>query len=635
VTPPAEPARDRTWRTGVAVGFVGLGAITFVNTCALDDLEARVARIEAASQPVTVPPLRPDRVPGTATGWRPRGFGGAEADMLFVEGVSPETWLGPHPPGGTLRLRDAAAPRSLSPFATDAAADRVLQRVLGRLVSLDPDHPREVVPSLATEWRSSDDNLTTTWHLRRGVQFADGRELTSDDVVYSFDVLRDPGVDAADLRRRIDFVAEVAATDPWTVVVRVAEPSWRDALKFGYHLPVLNRAWFEAELPRAAARAGLSTAEGLEPGTPGFAEAFNAIRVPGPGTGPYMLDATEFDTSDGITLVRNPFAMHLALWPELHNVDQVHFTYVSDEGTALDMLRAGAIDIVHVDPATWDDGLRDDTALLAVAQHVAFEPFLALASSVVYNHRRPPFDDVAVRNAFARLVDRDWLLREVDRSRGRVAAGPFNPSFPEYPNHVPPLSFDLSPAPFAPDEAAAQLDAAGWLDHDGDATRDRNGVPLRVELIWGGTRPFWRQLGASMRAAGAEIGVDIQLQELDAATFETRFAQRDFDAAAVVETTPDPWFDPIDWYHSREDAPGGRNASGWHDPTADALMERLHGSMVYGERLLAWRDVHERIRDQQPVTFLLHETACVLVSRRLQGARAAPIGFVDDGVWIP
>lgn len=630
MTPPASDTQ-RGWRRIAVVAWVALAAMTLGNTCAVDDLEARLAQLQAGRSEPVVAPLAV-AVPGSATGYRARGFGGAEADVIHVEGAAPDAPLQvhdkPHPQGGTLQLRDPSAPRSLGPFVTDVAGYRVLQRVLGRLLVLDPDHPQVALPSLATAYTVSDDGRRTTWHIRRGVQFADGREMTAADVVWSFDVLRDPAVDAGYLRGRFENVVSVEAVDDYTVAVEVAEASWRDALAFGHELRVLHRQWFTEVLPRVAAANGLPATGWSRPGDPGFGEAMNLMRVPGPGTGPYMLDTQELDTRDGVTLVRNPFAMDTQLWPDNHNVDRVRFVYVADDHAALERLKAGEIDILPVDHATWDDALSRDATVTAVADRVEFDALYTFASAIVWNHRRPPLDDARVRRALAGLVDREWLLREVDRGRGAVALGPSKPGFAEYPHDLPPIPFD-------PAEAANLLAAAGWVDTDADGVRDRDGRPLRIELMWAGSRPFYRQLFASVRDAAARCGVDIVAAERDGGTFSARFAARDFDAAAQVGITPDPWIDPIGWYHSRQDVPGGMNASGWRDPVADGLMERIHTTFDVPQRLAAWREFHARFREEQPVTLLLHGKTGLLVSRRLRGARTAAIGFVDAGVWIP
>lgn len=621
--------QDRTFRVAVVVALSATALVTALNTVALGDLEALVIRrsaIDAAPQTQLAPS---SQIPGRPTGRKLAGFGGRQADQTWVQGASlasggPEGK--PHPQGGILTFRDPAAPRSLFPFANDAIAQRISSRVLGRLLILDPDQPQNVLPSLALSWDETPDHKRITWHLRRGVQFADGTPFTAADVVYSFECLRDPNVEAGYLRGRLENVDGIEAIDPFTVVMEISEPSWRDALTFGWELRILNQTWFERKTAEIASTHHL-TPTSTQPGEPGFAEAFNLIRVPGPGTGPYMLDAPNLDTANGLTLVRNPFAMDSQIHPAWNNIDTLRYEFVPDERTALERVRAGEIDVMSVDHAVWDAELAEDASFRAKVDHFEFDSVFNLASYIVWNHRRPQFADARVRTALGLLVDREFLVREVDRGRGRPAVAPTKPEFPEYPTDLVPLALD-------PTAASKLLDEAGWVDTDGDGVRDREGTPLRFKLSWGGQRAFYRQVGASLRDQAARVGVVIDLDETDFPSLNSRLGTREFDGAILVAMLPDPWVDPYGWYHSSQDVPGGQNTSGWRSSRVDDAVTRLHQAFDATERLARWHDFNHLFYEEQPVTLLLHGKAGLLVSKRLDGVRITPAGFVDQAAWI-
>ena len=114
-----------------------------------------------------------------------------------------------------------ANPTSLDPrHATGAAAVRIIPLIFSSLVSLDPSG--RVVPEAAERW----ENLSDTdylFHLRRGVRFHDGRELTSEDVKYTYDYMRDPEKGSPN-QGSLAMVTSIEAPDPYTVVFRLAEP---------------------------------------------------------------------------------------------------------------------------------------------------------------------------------------------------------------------------------------------------------------------------------------------------------------------------------------------------------------------------------------------------------------------------
>ena len=111
--------------------------------------------------------------------------------------------------------------------------------------------------SLATRWTMSSDGLECTYSLRHGVQFADGRPFTSADVQFSFDVVHDPAVPAESLRALLVDVVSVRAPDSFTIIATFRERSWRAPLVFGNALRILNKGWYEEELPIWAHRVGL------------------------------------------------------------------------------------------------------------------------------------------------------------------------------------------------------------------------------------------------------------------------------------------------------------------------------------------------------------------------------------------
>ena len=140
-------------------------------------------------------------MPGTGTGMTASGWGGATAELLYVEGAVPGAPVSlaqkPKPQNDTYVSRRTSPPSSLNYYATNEGdASTVTKYVLGRLIEIDPDAPPAVLPGLATSWEVSDDKLTYTYHLRKGVLFADGRPFTAADVKFSFDVMRDPEVNA-------------------------------------------------------------------------------------------------------------------------------------------------------------------------------------------------------------------------------------------------------------------------------------------------------------------------------------------------------------------------------------------------------------------------------------------------------
>ena len=115
----------------------------------------------------------------------------------------------------------AGEPDQLDPSKTSAYFSfEVLENVYDTLV--EPDADLEMRPALAESWDVTPDQLTWTFHLRRGVEFHDGSPFTADDVVYSYRRIIDEELANVD---KLSAIADISAADPSTVVIRSNSPT--------------------------------------------------------------------------------------------------------------------------------------------------------------------------------------------------------------------------------------------------------------------------------------------------------------------------------------------------------------------------------------------------------------------------
>ncbi len=122
---------------------------------------------------------------------------------------------------GNLIAAIAGEPDQLDPQKTSAYFSfEVLENVFDTLV--EPDETLELRPALATSWDVSNDQLTWIFHLRKGVTFHDGSPFSANDVVYSYRRIIDQHLANA---YRFSTVTDISAPDPFTVQIRVTQPT--------------------------------------------------------------------------------------------------------------------------------------------------------------------------------------------------------------------------------------------------------------------------------------------------------------------------------------------------------------------------------------------------------------------------
>ncbi|HVU10701.1 MAG TPA: ABC transporter substrate-binding protein [Phototrophicaceae bacterium] len=285
---------------------------------------------------------------------------------------------------------------------------------------------------LATSWDVSADGLTYTFHLRSGVTFTNGRALTADDVVYSFNRLANAKIATtyatslilgsvagfADVQSgAATTLSGVKAVDPQTVQITLSAPN--SAL-----LPALTMVP-AAIIPKEAAD---------------DADTFGDQPV---GTGPYMVK--EWVKQDHITLDANP-----NYWGGKPAIDEVIMRVIPEKSTALNEFEAGNLDMVLVPPSDIAR-YRADATLSKELQDQAILSIFWLPLNLTVK----PLDNVKVRQAMSYAIDRQSIVDNILQGQGKVAQGPLPPGLSAYdPNY--------NPFPFDPDKAKQLLSDAGY-----------------------------------------------------------------------------------------------------------------------------------------------------------------------------
>jgi peptide/nickel transport system substrate-binding protein len=269
---------------------------------------------------------------------------------------------------GNLIAAIGGEPDQLDPQKTSAYFSfEVLENVFDTLVA--PDANLEMKPALAERWEVAPDQLTWTFHLRRGVTFHDGTPFTADDVVYSYRRIIDEKLSNVD---KFSAVTDVQALDPATVVIRVKQPTPNLLTNLGGFkgMAIVERANVES----------------------------GQIATHPIGTGPFSFVSRK--SGDNIVLKANP-----NYWGGAPRVPGVTFQFISEPSTALSALQAGEIDWTDSIPTQRVTQLQNDDSI-----HLAVTPsndywYLAL------NEAKPPWNDPRVRQAIAYAIDRQAIVQ--------------------------------------------------------------------------------------------------------------------------------------------------------------------------------------------------------------------------------
>jgi peptide/nickel transport system substrate-binding protein len=384
--------------------------------------------------------------------------------------------------GATVLYAAGADLQSINPLLTNHPLARQVQRYVLLTTLVRYDSALAPQPYLARRWEWSADRTTLTFILFAGLAWDDGLPTIARDVVWTLEAARDP---ATGYPRIADLAAVtgVRAPDDTTVVVRfrAAQQRLPDVFTDLAILPAhLLDGVPHAELRRAA---------------------WNEHPV---GNGPFRFVLHEPHRRWVFT--RNPsFPAALGGPPRLERFIVV---VVDEPMTKLAALTAGELDFAGINPAHAEFVRRDpDLSVLTYPQ--------IFVNALVFNTRKPPFDDESVRRAAALAIDRNEIVQGMLFGFGEPAEGPVPPFVPGY---VP-----VPPVPFAPDSARRLL-----------AGRHPGVVLLTV----GSGEAALEQL---LQARLAAVGFDVSIRQLELSAFLARVygPQHDF-TAAVMGIPGDP-----------------------------------------------------------------------------------------------
>ncbi|MBK8030988.1 MAG: peptide ABC transporter substrate-binding protein [Chloroflexi bacterium] len=490
----------------------------------------------------------------------------------------------------TLTVGFAQEPDSMNGFYSSMAfaqwANDLVQSSLW-----DISDTLEAVPVLVTEVPSvenggiSEDYMTYTIHLKEGLMWSDGTPLTSDDLVFTYQMLEDPAnnmLQGASIAEAVESVEAIDATT-FTLTFNSPKPFPED---------IAGSPGLSTILPAHIFRPVYEAEGSIE-----FAEENQDPTV---FSGAYTL--TEWRRGEQMTFEVNP---NYALGAP--SIGRIVLRFFPDTETQYAALQAGQLDFVP--NISEGDKPRvsefEGVEMVTVFGGYIESLWLNLRTEEHPRAGHPALQDVNVRQAIRFALDRqaisDALLAGTVSPTDSIYAGsPF-----EDPN--------LGVTPHDIAQANALLDAAGWVDSNNDGTRDKDGVEL--VLRYSTTTAGWRNnIQAVVQQQLAEVGVGTILEAYPASEFFGAWANSginavgEYDIAQFANNTALTNPANVTVYESlncaqipSEANPGGQNFTGFCSEEMDAAAQVTLSSLDEQERLDAAYTIQTIMRDNAPL----------------------------------
>ena len=492
------------------------------------------------------------------------------ADLAHLDYVNPDA-----PKGGELRRAVTGTFDSLNPFIIKGVPVHGRHLVFESLLKRTWDEPFSLYGLIAESIEVPDDRSSITFVLRQGAHFHDGSPITPDDVIFSWETLKDQGRPNHRLYYRQ--VQRIERPDARSVrfIFDAANPDRELPLILGL-MPILSKAYYTAV-------------------------AFEETTLDPPlGSGPYRVESV--DAGRSITYRRDPYywGRDLTINRGQHNFDRIRFDYYRDGNVMMEAFKAGEYDLrQEYSAARWATeydfpAVADGRVKLERLRHGRPSGMLAF----VFNTRREIFADRAVRRALAHAFDFEWVNKTLLHggyvrtrsifdnselgSRG-VPEGLERDLLDPFRGGLPPELFESAYRPPAVDggiranlnAARGLLAEAGWVVRDGRLERAADGLPMAFEILL--VHPENEKIALAFARNLERLGVEVRVRTVDTAQYQYRRNVYDFD---MIIYHWDMSLSPGNeqayyWTTAAAGQEATRNYPGVRDPLVDELIDRM------------------------------------------------------------
>jgi len=444
---------------------------------------------------------------------------------------------------------------------------------------------------LAQDWGISQDGKVYNFAIRPKAVWHDGQPVTSDDVLFTIDLLRSQDLPVPPDVQQFWNQVEVQALDEKTLQFHLPEPfsPFLDYLNFG----ILPKHLLE----------NISPADLID-------APFNLQPV---GSGPYKFQNLVVENGKVTGVALQAFKEYYGAKPF---IEKINFKYYPDSATALAAYKQDEVmGISQITPDILPEALKEPALNLFTGRL----PNLSLVYLNLNNPQTPFFQDPVVRRALMMGINRRLILDHLLGGQGILANGPIFPENWAYYEGIQQIPYD-------PDAAVQLLKSAGYtFPASGAQVRSKDGAALSFEMVYPDTEIYtaiaqriqsdWQKLGVQVKLTPLTYD-DMVANYLEKRNYQAALAEMNFDRA------PDP--DPYPFWHQAQIA-SGQNYSQWDDRQVSEYLEQARVTVDYAERAKRYRNFQVRFMNELPALPLFYPVYTYAVDQQVKGVSMGPL----------
>lgn len=525
------------------------------------------------------------------------------ADTLTVAAEE----IGTH--GGRFVIGATSAPKTFNALmANESSSTDVTQRLYAALADYDNGRQLEI-PAIAKSWDVTPDGLTWTWHLRRGAKFSDGHPITSEDVLFTFQVAMDPRVHPAiqEFLKPGGKPVEVSAPDSYTVVTRIAAP----------YAMMVATAGSLLIMPKHVLQPAFERGD--------FASAYNTSTAPESLVTSGAWKLKQYLAGEKLVLTGNPYWYGVdAKGQRLPYLEELVFLFVPDQEAATLKFQAGELDALdNVKPddyqayadgqergkyTLYDLGASLNTNFLVFNLNTVKQatPGKKIGDPYVDPIKYAWFRNPTFRRAVSMAIDREAIIKSAMFGEGVKNWSSSTPANKQW------YSPEITGADYDPARAKKLLADMGYRDRDGDGyLEDAGGHTISFTIKTNGDNKTRMATCNFIKDDLTKVGIKCTPSGTEFTSLISNLRE-DFQYEAVLlggqsGVPPDPgmgqnvWRSsgPTHWWNMRQPKPETQA-----EARIDALMDDCVGTLDLAKRRQAWQEIQKLVNDQTFIVWL-------------------------------
>lgn len=452
------------------------------------------------------------------------------------------------------------------------------------------DEKGDIVNDIAERFEISEDKLTYTFYIKKGIKWHDDQDLRSrnldakdlnvDDIIYTLQTIQNK-----------DFNSPLRASWKGIRAEKVDDYTIKFILKNAYS-PFLNNLTFGI-LPK-------HLWEFIGSGNFPLAE-YNVKPI---GSGPYKYSKFSKDKSGKINSIE--LVANKDYYLREPKIEKVMIKFFQSEEEAVSAFNRKEIKgIGYISP-------NNKKLIVDSENSTVYRLNIPRYFAIFFNQTKSKsLSDKAVRIALANSIDRKKLIDEIYAGDGLITDSPI-------PSQLMGSNPDIKTYGYSVEDARSSLENAGWKDNDGDGLREKDDVKLEFTLIttdWQETK----EVSSKLKEMWKEIGANVEIKNLDINDLQNNYIkQRSYEAILFGEILNyDP--DPFAFWHSSQKKDPGLNYSLYDNPEADKLLEEARQETDQNLKTEKYKKFQEIVAEDIPAAFLYSPYYLYVQNRSVAG----------------